>query len=88
MTTQNKELDDDESWVEFGFVPVDLLQPERDTPNNTWVRVSVNTESGQIRQDEVSDEELSHAEERYVDFLVEHEIIDKDKKGEILGFSQ
>lgn len=80
----SKNIDEDE-WAEFGFVPLGLLNPETETESHAWVRVSVHKNSGQFRQEPISDEELELAEDRYVGFLVEHGVISEQQRDEVLG---
>lgn len=75
----------EDEWVEFGFVPLGLLDPNTETESHTWVRVSVHKSSGQFRQEPISEEELERAEDRYVEFLVEHGVISEQQMDEVLG---
>lgn len=60
----------------IGLVPANLIADEQ---SDVWVNIASCTECGQVRQVQITEQDMKHAEQRYMDFLLDNELIEEDE---------
>lgn len=71
-------------YKEYGVVPAQmLLEDDFDFP--FWVKVDIDPETGQLAIKDLDEDDVEKAEERYVSYLVENDIIDENEASDVLG---
>lgn len=67
----------------LGFIPERVIEP---TAENTWLNVAVCTACGNMRVIPPTADQIKQAEDTYLSFLVDNEIINEDEQEQILGW--
>lgn len=70
--------------VNLGFIPESMLQG---SDSDFWFKASICTRCGNIIADEVVEEDVERAEERYINALVETDNMHPDDAEEILNMN-
>lgn len=70
----------------LGFIPLVMVYP-LDEAGDEWIKSNYCTSCKSLIAQEVTDEELAVAEERYLHALVEHGEITEEKAQDVLGLN-